>query len=125
MQNSRVRLKYPLLLYPLFPVILKVSRITSYNVCYTKLLRTSDDFVHDQVLPTITKKTVNFINENANGEKPFFIYVPFSAPHTPILPTDEFKGKSGLDNIYVITSYSIHYTKLYEIGVNVGFPGSI
>jgi len=61
---------------------------------------TSDDFVHDQVLPTITKRTVNFINENANGEKPFFIYVPFSAPHTPILPTDEFKGKSGLDNIY-------------------------
>ncbi len=61
---------------------------------------TSDDFVHDQVLPTITTKAVNFINENANGEKPFFVYVPFSAPHTPILPTDEFKGKSGLDNIY-------------------------
>lgn len=26
--------------------------------------------------------------------------MPLPAPHTPILPTDEFKGKSGLDNPY-------------------------
>ncbi len=61
---------------------------------------TSDDFVHEQVLPKITNKTVNFINKNANGDKPFFIYMPLPAPHTPILPTEEFKGKSGLDNPY-------------------------
>ena len=61
---------------------------------------TSDDFVHEQVLPDITKKTINFINENANGDQPFFVYMPLSAPHTPILPTDEFKGKSRLDNPY-------------------------
>ncbi|WP_159020783.1 sulfatase family protein [Algibacter sp. L3A6] len=61
---------------------------------------TSDDFNHEQVLPDITKKTVNFINENAKGDQPFFVYMPLPAPHTPILPTDEFKGKSGLDNPY-------------------------
>ncbi|MDB4225791.1 arylsulfatase [bacterium] len=61
---------------------------------------TSDDFVHEQVLPKITAKTVNFINENAKSEEPFFVYMPLSAPHTPILPTDEFKGKSGLENPY-------------------------
>lgn len=61
---------------------------------------TSDDFVHNQVLQTVTAKTVGYINENANGDKPFFIYMPLPAPHTPILPSDEFKGKSGLDNIY-------------------------
>ena len=61
---------------------------------------TSDDFIHEQVLPEITKKTVTFINENANGDKPFFIYMPLSAPHTPILPTKQFQGKSGLDNPY-------------------------
>ena len=61
---------------------------------------TSDDFSHEQVLPDITKKTVNFINKNANGDKPFFIYMPLPAPHTPILPTKEFQGKSGLDNPY-------------------------
>jgi arylsulfatase A len=61
---------------------------------------TSDDFVHEQVLPTITYKTIKFINENSKGDQPFFVYMPLSAPHTPILPTDEFKGKSGLDNPY-------------------------
>jgi len=61
---------------------------------------TSDDFEHEQVLPDITKKTVTFIEENANGVKPFFIYMPLPAPHTPILPTEEFKGKSGLSNPY-------------------------
>ena len=61
---------------------------------------TSDDFVHEQVLPHITEKTVQFINENANKEEPFFVYMPLPAPHTPILPTKEFLGKSGLDNIY-------------------------
>lgn len=61
---------------------------------------TSDDFEHEQVLPDITSKTVQFINENANQEQSFFVYMPLPAPHTPILPTEEFKGKSGLDNIY-------------------------
>lgn len=61
---------------------------------------TSDDFVHEQVLPDITTKTVKFIEENAKSDTPFFVYMPLPAPHTPILPTEEFKGKSGLDNPY-------------------------
>lgn len=61
---------------------------------------TSDDFEHEQVLPDITNKTVEYINKNANKEKPFFVYMPLPAPHTPILPTAEFQGKSGLENPY-------------------------
>lgn len=61
---------------------------------------TSDDFIHEQVLPDITQKTINFIRENANEDQPFFVYMPLPAPHTPILPTAEFQGKSGLDNLY-------------------------
>ncbi|WP_339757463.1 arylsulfatase [Algoriphagus aquimarinus] len=61
---------------------------------------TSDDFVHEQALPEITQKTVQFINENAKGDQPFFVYMPLPAPHTPILPTPEFQGKSGLENPY-------------------------
>ena len=61
---------------------------------------TSDDFDHEQVLPFITQKAVTYIGENANKEKPFFLYFPLPAPHTPILPTAEFQGKSGLDNPY-------------------------
>ena len=61
---------------------------------------TSDDFSHEKVLQVITEKAVHFISENANGTQPFFIYMALSAPHTPILPSNEFKGKSGLDNPY-------------------------
>jgi len=61
---------------------------------------TSDDFDHKQVLPDITEKTVGFIKENTDGEQPFFVYMPLPAPHTPILPTEPFQGKSGLENPY-------------------------
>jgi len=43
---------------------------------------------------------LNFIEENAGKEQPFFVYMPLPAPHTPILPTEQFKGKSGLENPY-------------------------
>ena len=57
---------------------------------------TGDDFEHEQVLPVLTEKAVTYIKEHVGSKKetPFFLYFPLSAPHTPILPTDEFKGKS-------------------------------
>lgn len=56
----------------------------------------SPDFQHIDVLPTITKKAVGFI-ERQSEEKPFFLYFPLTAPHKPLLPTEEFQGKSGLN----------------------------
>lgn len=52
----------------------------------------------EEVMPTFTQKAVDFIKKNANSgsKNPFFLYFPLSAPHTPILPTREFKGKSGI-----------------------------
>ena len=61
---------------------------------------TADNFVHEQALPDITKHTVNYINTNASKKEPFFVYMPLPAPHTPILPTEAFQGKSNLDNPY-------------------------
>lgn len=61
---------------------------------------TADNFEHEQALPEITKRTVSYINDNAKKDDPFFVYMPLPAPHTPILPTDAFKGKSGLENPY-------------------------
>lgn len=57
---------------------------------------TGDDFKHRQVLPLLTEKAVSYIDNQANSDKgePFFLYFPLPAPHTPILPTDEFYGKS-------------------------------
>lgn len=61
---------------------------------------TADNFQHEQALPEITNRTVSYINQNANQDKPFFVYMPLPAPHTPILPTQAFQGKSNLGNPY-------------------------
>jgi arylsulfatase A-like enzyme len=55
----------------------------------------ADDFKHAQTLQQITKKAVDYINNVASDTKPFFLYFPMTAPHTPWLPSEEFKGKSG------------------------------
>ena len=54
---------------------------------------TAPDFVHEDVLPHLTRKVLEKIEDYK--EEPFFIYFPMPAPHTPILPTAEFRGKSG------------------------------
>jgi arylsulfatase A len=53
-----------------------------------------DDEVN--MLPRLTRKAVEQIDVLAAGKQPFFLYVPLGSPHTPILPTPEWQGKSGL-----------------------------
>jgi arylsulfatase A-like enzyme len=57
-------------------------------------------FEVEHVLPALTRKAVEIIAARAAGAKagrPFFLYLPLNAPHTPIAPTAEWKGKSGLN----------------------------
>ena len=51
-------------------------------------------FEFDATLPTITERAVSFI-ERQQPEKPFFLYLPLTAPHTPWMPTAEFRGRSA------------------------------
>jgi len=46
------------------------------------------------VLPEIEKRAVNYIDDRARTGKPFFLYFPLTAPHTPIAPNEEYRGKS-------------------------------
>lgn len=48
----------------------------------------------------ITERLIAYIGERAGDAKkgaPFFAYVPLAAPHTPIVPTPEFQGSSGIN----------------------------
>ena len=45
------------------------------------------------ILPTITKKTVEWISKQKK-DKPFFAYLAFNSPHYPIVPNKEYHGKS-------------------------------
>jgi arylsulfatase A-like enzyme len=56
---------------------------------------TGADFKHLEVLPRLTEKAVTYLDERGRQDAPFFLYFPMPAPHTPILPTKEFQGKSG------------------------------
>lgn len=51
-----------------------------------------------EMLPRMTDFAVDYINQHvaAKSGKPFFLYVPFGSPHSPIVPTEEWIGKSGL-----------------------------
>ena len=58
------------------------------------------DFEDVDVLPTLTRKAVEYIGQRAADAKngtPFFLYLPLNSPHTPIAPTPEWRGKSGLN----------------------------
>ena len=53
------------------------------------------DFVAEDVLPEITRKTVEYIEKQSPGT-PFFTYMPLTAPHIPIVPSKEYRGRSEL-----------------------------
>ena len=43
----------------------------------------------------LTNRAIAFMKRQAESEKPFFIYLPYTATHFPTLPHPEFEGKSG------------------------------
>ena len=55
------------------------------------------DFRHEEVLDTFLDKARGFMNRHQKDHRgsPFFLYLALTAPHTPWLPSEEFKGKSG------------------------------
>ncbi len=53
------------------------------------------DFEDDKVLETFYSEAETFLGSQPN-EKPFFLYLALTAPHTPISPSKKFQGKSEL-----------------------------
>lgn len=45
-------------------------------------------------IPTTTRKGVEYIKAQSKEEEPFFLYFAYPAPHAPIIPNDQFDGKS-------------------------------
>jgi len=48
------------------------------------------------MLPRLTRESVKYLESRKGKNEPFFLYVPLGSPHTPILPSPEWEGKSGL-----------------------------
>ncbi|MCL5097717.1 MAG: sulfatase-like hydrolase/transferase, partial [Candidatus Omnitrophica bacterium] len=54
------------------------------------------DFEAIDVLPELVRKAKDFCSDSAKANQPFFLYLPITSPHTPLVPTREWQGKSGL-----------------------------
>lgn len=53
-----------------------------------------EDWDFFKVLPTLTQKAVAYVKSQKDKDRPFFLYMPFPSPHAPIIPNEEFRGKS-------------------------------
>ena len=54
------------------------------------------DFDATNVLPELTHKAKDFIASSAKAQQPFFLYLPLNSPHTPLVPSKEWQGKSSI-----------------------------
>ena len=55
------------------------------------------DLKLDEVLPRFTREAMGIIETHSKeqADQPLFLYLAFPAPHTPWLPSKEYRGKSG------------------------------
>ncbi|MCA9056114.1 MAG: arylsulfatase, partial [Planctomycetaceae bacterium] len=56
----------------------------------------ANDFVIDEVLDRLTREAVQFIEAAATDERPYFLYLPLTAPHKPTQPHERFRGRTEL-----------------------------
>lgn len=54
------------------------------------------DWNLENILPSLKKRAVEYIAEQAKTPDPFLLYLPFTSPHTPLSVSPNWKGKSGL-----------------------------
>ncbi|MFI3325252.1 MAG: arylsulfatase [Clostridia bacterium] len=58
------------------------------------------NFKFDEIIGNLTNRAEKYIEENSQDEKPFFLYFAATTPHTPLVPSKEFSGISGLNSPY-------------------------
>jgi arylsulfatase A-like enzyme len=50
-----------------------------------------------EMLGKITDASIKYIKDSKRKNKPFFVYIPLNSPHTPIVPNNDWIGKSGIN----------------------------
>ncbi|MFO0915349.1 MAG: arylsulfatase [Pirellulales bacterium] len=66
----------------------------------TRVGPAAPNFDARDVLPKLVQRTVSYLAEHASDArsgKPFFLYVPLAAPHSPVMPTAAWQNRSGLN----------------------------
>lgn len=83
-------------------VFLEQDRVVQTPTTEKKWIRqgpAAADFEAQDVLPQLTKRAVSWLEEQAtHTDRPFFLYLALTSPHTPLVPTNEFAGKSHIND---------------------------
>lgn len=53
------------------------------------------DFRFEEVQPRFVAQARSFIESKARSKTPFFLYLALAAPHTPVVPTRAYEGRTG------------------------------
>lgn len=62
-----------------------------------------------------TRRTVDFMKRSVKAGKPFYAYVPFTQVHLPVLPHQDFIGKTGFGNFPdVLAEMDFHVGQLID-----------
>ncbi len=56
------------------------------------------DWSFEAVLDTTVDRATTYIRERARQREPFLVYLPLTTPHTPISPSKNWQGRSGLND---------------------------
>ncbi|MBL9118044.1 MAG: arylsulfatase [Verrucomicrobiaceae bacterium] len=50
------------------------------------------------MLPRLSERATSYLAACSKSDAPFFLYLPLTSPHTPIIPSMAWRGKSGLSD---------------------------
>ncbi len=56
----------------------------------------AEDFEAVNCLINFARESRTYIASRAKSKKPFFLYLPLTSPHTPIVPSKKWQGKSSI-----------------------------
>jgi len=51
-----------------------------------------------KMLPTLARKGAKYVGHQSQNDRPFFLYLALNSPHGPVVPTERFQGKTGLND---------------------------
>ena len=72
------------------------TEVPSVTKTFKRTGPAAPDFEAVDVLPKLTSKAADYIGSRGTDQKPFFLYLALPSPHTPLVPSKGWQGKSSL-----------------------------
>ena len=73
-----------------------VTQVPTVEKSYIRKGPAGKDFEAVNCLKDFAAKSRDYIKRQAKSDSPFFLYIPLTSPHTPIVPSEEWQGKSSI-----------------------------